>query len=273
MYPMTYFQNFRQLSQGSEVFVAMPMRDSRFLSIWDNVYIPAIESLGLTPFRVDIPQTGDSILIEILRGLRGARLVLADISPDCNSGIYPNANVMYELGIAHSIRLPETVLVFRGKGSVIPFDVSHPRVFEYDQNDDSAACESVRAHIESALGQAKQLSDDLVESVWLTLDPVAREELAVGWYVVSGRAGLKARERGEQYHQNNPGLIEYPMGNVTSSRAQGGELRAAYQRLLDLGLFEQVNARWERIGSNSPKPLCRFTQLGEVVADRFTKVD
>jgi hypothetical protein len=103
MYPMIYFQSFRQLVLGDEVFVAMPMSDPAFDPIWTEVYRKAIESVGLVAFRANIPQTGDSILIEILSGLRRAKFVLADISPDHNSGEHPNANVMYELGIAHTI--------------------------------------------------------------------------------------------------------------------------------------------------------------------------
>src|SRR5262245_53008940 len=98
MYPMIYFHNFPQLFMGNEVFVAMPMGDPSFGEVWTEIHKVAIESIGLVPFRVDIPQTGDSILIEILNGLRRARFVLADITPDCFSGKSPNANVLYELG-------------------------------------------------------------------------------------------------------------------------------------------------------------------------------
>src|SRR5258705_3270176 len=172
MYPMIYFRSFQQLITGTEVFVAMPMSDPTFASIWTDVYIPAIESVGLKPFRVDIPQSGDSILIEILSGLRRARLVLADITPDRNSGKYPNANVMYELGIAHSMRLPETVIVVRRKGASIPFDINHLRVLDYDGSDMVIARNTIGDYLANALSSGRLLRDELIELAWSAMDPV-----------------------------------------------------------------------------------------------------
>jgi len=37
-------------------------------------------------------------------GIAHARLILGDVSPV--SGDYPNANVMYEIGLAHALRQP-----------------------------------------------------------------------------------------------------------------------------------------------------------------------
>ena len=196
---MIYFRSFQQLSSGTEVFVAMPMGDPTFASIWTDVYIPAVESVGLIPFRVDIPQTGDAIPIEILSGLRRARLVLADITPDHKSGKYPNANVMYELGIAHSMRLPETVIVVRKKGAIIPFDISHLRVLDYHESDIVMARKMIGEYFVNALTSGQLLRDELIESAWSAMDPVCRDVVAYNWYIASA-VYLHAHQR---YTANN----------------------------------------------------------------------
>ena len=223
MYPMIYFQSFRQLADGNEVFVAMPMSDPGFEAVWTQVYKSAIESLRLKPFRVDTPKTGDSILIEILRGLRRARLVLVDISPDHKSGGYPNANVMYELGIAHSMRLPETVIVVRRREEAsLPFDISHIRALEYDTRDWGSARDTVRSYLDGALAVTETLRDELVETAWSAMDPVCRDIIATEWYSASGKAAQAAADKGEQYFHPNPGSFQYPVGMCPMG---GGKVR------------------------------------------------
>ena len=272
MYPMIYFQSFRQLANTDEVFVAMPMGDPAFKRIWTEVYKRAIKCIGLKPFRVDVPKTGDSILIEILSGIRRARLVVADISPDFKSGAYPNANVMYELGISHSIRLPETVVVVRSKGAKVPFDVQHIRALEYDPTDIESAGDSIRSSLETALATGKLLSDELIDTAWSAMDPVCRDVVTREWYIASGRAAQDAKDRGENYHHPHQGLFSYPIGNVQYMRWTGDEIGAAFARPAEFGLIQPSEPQWKLEGRKLPDALYRFTALGEAVAGRFTRV-
>jgi hypothetical protein len=272
MYPMIYFQSFRQLVSGNEVFVAMPMSDPDFEPIWNDVYQGAIGALGLTPFRVDVPPTGDSILIDILSGLRRAKLILADISADSRSGEYPNANVMYELGIAHAIRLPETVVVVRRTGAKIPFDVRHIRARDYDRNDLPGAQMAIRSYLENALAFGRSLRDELVESAWLAMDPVCRTIIAEEWYVASGRAAQLATERGEEFHNPDSGMVRYPQRNTSYRGWHDEQLFPAFNRLIEFGIMEAAADRWDIVGRDEPPRLYRFTVLGEEMAARFTSV-
>jgi len=269
---MIYFQSFRQLGSGNEVFVAMPMGDSDFEPIWTDVYENAIKSIGLRPYRVNIPKTGDSILIDILRGLRRARLVLVDISPDDKSGEYPNANVMYELGIAHTIRLPETVIVVHRKGIKIPFDISHIRALEYDSSDVQSARESIRSYLDSALANGLSLRDELIDTVWSVMDPTCRDFIAHEWYIASGRAAQISKDKGENYYHPHPGFFKYPVGNYIYMGWKDEQLRPAFGRLLEYGIVEATETQWDIVGNKPRLALYRFTALGEAVADRFTNI-
>lgn len=95
--------------------------------------------------RGDARKISDSILTEILMHIGNARLIFADIS---SIGIVDgrqvrNGNVMYEVGLAHSMRLPEEVLLFRSDKDELLFDVSNIRVIEYDPDGDEGRAREV----------------------------------------------------------------------------------------------------------------------------------
>jgi len=119
--------------------------DERFNSRWENVIKPAfkeqINGVSLNPYRVNVSNISASILIDILEGIRSSRFILGDITPIGEIGGKPvcNGNVMYEIGIAQAIRLPEEVVLFSSDkyeteegDKKIPFDLLQIRVNDYD---------------------------------------------------------------------------------------------------------------------------------------------
>jgi hypothetical protein len=129
---------FPSFPRDNSVFVAMSF-DSRFQSRYDDVIAPAIsnvsmDGVGLEAYRVDAREISDSILTDILHGISSARAILADISTIGHVDDMPirNANVMYEVGIAHAARLPEEVLLFRSDSDQLLFDLANVRVSSYD---------------------------------------------------------------------------------------------------------------------------------------------
>jgi len=146
MYPANYFGFFPPFPRQEKVFVAMSF-DPRFEKRWLEVISPGISNVSvndkrLKPLRVDNRRISDSILTEILSGVGTSRLFLADITTIgiVNGSPVRNANVMYEVGIAHSVRLPEEVLLFRSDKDRLPFDVANVRVNDYapDETPDKA---------------------------------------------------------------------------------------------------------------------------------------
>lgn len=137
MYPSHFFGLFPPFPREDKVFVAMSF-DPRFDQRWRDVIAPAVRrvlrnEVPLEPFRVDARKVSDSILTEILDGIGKSRLVLADITTvgTLNQTPIRNANVMYEVGIAHAVRLPEEVLLFRSDNDALLFDTSNIRVNTY----------------------------------------------------------------------------------------------------------------------------------------------
>lgn len=92
-----------------------------------SIYEPAIVKAGLKPVRADAEIFGTGKIIDqIWAGINAARVLVAELTSR-------NANVFYELGLAHALRKP-VVLVSSNKLDV-PFDLGHVRVIYYDVND------------------------------------------------------------------------------------------------------------------------------------------
>ena len=109
-------------------FVLMPFTDE-LTAIYQAVVKPVVESaeFGLVCKRADDIKSNRAVIQDIWKSLCEARFVVADLT-----GF--NANVMYELGIAHTLG-KETILIYqRGSEVKFPFDLAHIRRIEYENN-------------------------------------------------------------------------------------------------------------------------------------------
>ena len=115
-----------KVSQSDTCFVMMPFADP-IGNYYPSIYKPAIEKAGLTPVRADddIFTTG-KIIDQIWIGINAAKVLVAELTSR-------NANVFYELGLAHALQKP-VVLVSSNENDV-PFDLHHIRVIYYEMTD------------------------------------------------------------------------------------------------------------------------------------------
>ena len=138
VYPSTFFGLFPAFPKDEHGFVAMSFHP-RFDARWEDVIAPAIRSVRvndvpLEPHRVDLRSASDSILTEILDGIAGCRIFVADITAigEVDGKGVRNSNVMYEVGLAHAVRQPEEVVLFRSDDLELGFDIANVRVHHYD---------------------------------------------------------------------------------------------------------------------------------------------
>lgn len=107
-------------------FIVMP-----FSLAWSNdvhrALASACRTLSVHPVRGDDVFTPTDILTDIWHGIHGAAFVIADITGR-------NPNVLYELGIAHTLGKP--VLIVSRNAADIPIDLSTRRVILYGQEGD-----------------------------------------------------------------------------------------------------------------------------------------
>lgn len=189
MYPRNYFDLFPPFPRQNRVFVAMSF-EGRFQQRWENVVAPAIrnvevDGVALEAHRVDARRVSDSILTEILDGISNDRLIFADITCTGTLNDMPvrNGNVMYEVGIAHAVRLPEEVVLFRSDSDKLLFDVANVRVNSYEPE---GGVDAARRIVGGALVEAVRELDLrrhlAVKAAASTLD-------LTSWWVLSWASG------------------------------------------------------------------------------------
>ena len=125
-----------------DVFMVMPFADT-FTPIYADHIKPLIEKKGLAIKRGDDFFAQQAIMSDVWSAINSSKLVIVDCTGK-------NANVFYELGIAHTLGRP-TIMVTQSIDD-IPFDIRHLRMIVYEytprgmvefENSLSAAIEKV----------------------------------------------------------------------------------------------------------------------------------
>jgi hypothetical protein len=105
-------------------FVLMPFTD-KMTPIYDDHIKPVVEKNGLTSLRADEIVGVNSIIQDIWEKINRARFLIADLTGK-------NANVFYEVGIAHT--LGKDVILLTQNINDVPFDLKHWRCIVYAYN-------------------------------------------------------------------------------------------------------------------------------------------
>lgn len=132
-----------------------PLRDP-FSVYYDAIFKPAIIKAHLTPVRADDLFRPSVIVSDLWQMIQEAKLLLAELTTK-------NANVFYELGLAHAIGKP-VVLVSETMHDV-PFDLQQMRVLLYDKNDPSWG-EKLSEGITKALAETLNRPIEAVPSIF-----------------------------------------------------------------------------------------------------------
>jgi hypothetical protein len=97
------------------------MRYEEGLQMWEKVFEPACETLGLKAIRADRIADPGEIPEQIFQYLRDSPVVIADVTEG-------NPNVMYELGLRHTRDL---VTIQIGEYARLPFDITSIRTLRF----------------------------------------------------------------------------------------------------------------------------------------------
>ena len=106
----------------NECFVIMPFQP-KFDVIYEGVIAPAIQKAGLDALRGDGIYGAQRVMDDVWKGIREARIILAELTGR-------NANVLYELGLAHAIGKEVIIIVNAMKD--VPFDLRDVRCIVYE---------------------------------------------------------------------------------------------------------------------------------------------
>lgn len=175
MYPYDFFTQYRVSKLTNQVFVGMWFGNEH-KPRFDDIISKAC--LDMVPYRVDLPVSGGSIPINILEGILNSKILLFEISfitpeitlPNGEKIRYRNANVMYELGLAHAWRLPEEIIVIRDDNEKLPFDITAYRVHTYNPNDAAGSITKISEIITKALAEINRAKSIMIERAAKSLD-------------------------------------------------------------------------------------------------------
>ena len=176
-------------------FVIMPFGIG-FDDLYEKVYVPAIQSQGLSPLRADEIYDNQPIIRDITQSIHHAKVILADVT-----GRNPNVN--YELGIAHALK--KEVILLTAEAKDVPSDYRHLRYLQYNRMDvdwNKTLSQELQATLKQVLSRLSQ-SDKTTPSTSprqsaLPNVPTEAEDNA-NWNPEETRAISKAEALGMQW--------------------------------------------------------------------------
>jgi hypothetical protein len=123
MYPKAFFDQHAVKPVAGTCFVIMPFAKA-FTPTFKAIQRSIEKNLGFLCTRTDELLGGGNIIEDILRGIASSELIVADVTGR-------NANVYYELGIAHMSKEVEKVILLSQDVYEIPFDLRQFRHIIY----------------------------------------------------------------------------------------------------------------------------------------------
>jgi len=93
-----------------------------FTEIYRDHVVPALESEDITVERADEIFSTDAVIEDIWTGIASSSFVVADLTTK-------NGNVLYEVGMAHTVGRP--VIIITQDMEDVPFDLRHRRCIVY----------------------------------------------------------------------------------------------------------------------------------------------
>lgn len=124
-------------------FVLMEFKPP-YIGIYDSLIKPTVEGEGFQCLKSDDIFTTASVIEDVWANINKATLIIAEIS-SCNP------NVMYELGICHTIG--KDVMMITQHPNEIPFNFRHMRCYPY--KNDIPGCEGLKRNIKSLIQHIK----------------------------------------------------------------------------------------------------------------------
>ncbi len=137
IYPKQFMSD-KVFIDKNRCFMIMPF-SNEYRGVYANIKTE-LGDMGITCNRVDEIRGSKPIMNKIITEILKSRYIIADLS-ECN------ANVFYELGIAHSFRDSRNILLLKQKASKYPFDLSHLPYIEYSPDNPMELKEIVRRFI------------------------------------------------------------------------------------------------------------------------------
>ncbi len=141
--PIFHGRNF--LIESDLCFVLMSFKEP-YNEIYNKIIKPTVEKEGFRCVKSDDIFSTSAVIEDIWENINKASLIIAEISDN-------NANVMYELGICHTIG--KNVMMITQNPESIPFNFRHIRTYSY--KNEIASSEELKKNISSMIQYTKSI--------------------------------------------------------------------------------------------------------------------
>lgn len=271
-------ENLWETEQRDELFVCMSFHDS--LNHKFDIIDKAARDAGFSggAMRVDRYVEGEVIVDRIIAGILNSRMVLLDLSDDpeilCGYANQRNENVLFELGIACSIREKEDLILIKNKKSKgkLPFNIKDLR---YKEHDEELTSEWLMEILKTAIENQKRHNKKRLE---LTKQSLTPNELLI--MDIFGR--LPTEHYNDNFMLTQPGDLHIPVTDVFLEGESGSSLVIKEQsiyRLLDIGVLrlnlddpgKVFSYWWTSFGYELMKYIKREKYSEEEIRSIFTK--
>lgn len=191
---------------------------------YEKLYLPSISDAGMLPRRADSLSRPSPIMEDIWQGIKEATMLLADLTDR-------NANVFYELGLAHGICKPAVLITDRIED--VPFDLRALRLLVYKR---SGANPGFRKKLARALCETEEHSSSALPAA-IAAAPRAFERV----YALGGRS-VGRRE----FEHVSKSLKDVPASRVEAAlkRAVGRLSSNAQERLFGEVFWEESRRKY-----------------------------
>lgn len=109
-----------------QCFVIMPFKE-KFDELFEFGIKPAVKSKNYQCVRMDQVAGTINLIRGMIHNIYVSKVIIADLTDK-------NANVFYELGIAHSIPVPDKTIMISEQDEEIPFDIGPFQVLKYKKS-------------------------------------------------------------------------------------------------------------------------------------------
>ena len=161
-----------------KVFMVMPFSDNVSDKAYEHCIKKVCDEFNLTIRRSDEIFTTNPVYDDIVREIQESSVIIVDISGK-------NPNVMYELGMAHILKQPNTIIITHDKYKDAPFDISRFRIIQYEDSIEGTKNleEQLRKTLDNLLKDYKTMYKDQFD---LTIDVMVASEEEEKLYALIG---------------------------------------------------------------------------------------
>lgn len=108
-----------------QAFMVMPFSDNIVRQAYEYCIMPLFREKGIEIRKADEIFSTNPVYDDIVQEIQNAQIIVVDISGK-------NPNVFYELGIAHTLKQSQTIILTHDEYTGMPFDIAHFRIIHYD---------------------------------------------------------------------------------------------------------------------------------------------